>query len=242
MKSLIAIPVYNEERFVEKVIAKVRHYAGDVDILVIDDGSTDKTQTLIEARSDIHLIQHDSNRGYGQAMASAFRYAVRAAYDVLITIDCDEQHEPERIPDFLAAAQHHDIVSGSRYLLPSSSNDTPPPDRHRINMTITQLLCQLPGLAPVTDAFCGFKAYQVRALKALNITESGYAMPMQFWAQVAAQGLDVTELPVRLIYNDPNRHFGHGLDEPERRLTHYMEVLERELAVCGLSLPAESCC
>jgi hypothetical protein len=66
-------------------------------------------------------------------------------------------------------------------------------------------------------------------LSSINITVPGYAMPMQFWVQVARAGLRVWELPVRLIYNDPTRHFGGLLDDPGARLQHYLEVFEREL-------------
>ena len=87
----------------------------------------------------------------------------------------------------------------------------------------------------ITDAFCGFKAYRVAALRDLHITVPGYAMPMQFWVQAARAGLRVRELPVRLIYNDPTRHFGGLLDDPAIRLQHYLEVLETELCVKDLA-------
>ena len=62
------------------------------------------------------------------------------------------------------------------------------------------------------DSFCGFKAHRVSAMRRLRLTEPGYAFPLQLWPQVAVAKLRVTEIPVRLIYNDPNRHFGGSLD------------------------------
>jgi dolichol-phosphate mannosyltransferase len=94
---------------------------------------------------------------------------------------------------------------------------------------ITALINRRLGLN-LTDSFCGFKAYRVSALTRIHISVPGYAMPMQFWVQAARAGLRIRELPVRLIYNDPTRHFGGILDDPLVRYRHYVEVFEAELA------------
>src|SRR5438105_1736943 len=116
LRLLVAIPVFNELKYVEKVLDKVRHYA--TDILCVDDGSTDGTAELLSRRGDIRLIRHPVNRGYGQSVIDAFHYAGARGYDWIITMDCDEQHEPERIPDFLREIKtdQWDLISGSRYL------------------------------------------------------------------------------------------------------------------------------
>ena len=93
---------------------------------------------------------------------------------------------------------------------------------------MTRLLNELLGLN-LTDTFCGFKAYRVRSLRKLRITIPGYAMPMQFWVQAVRAGLKIEEIPIRLIYNDPNRHFGGTLDNPEARWQYYLDVLITEL-------------
>ncbi len=82
----------------------------------------------------------------------------------------------------------------------------------------------------LTDAFCGFKAYRASALTKLHLDVDGYALPMQVWVQAAANDLRITEVPIRLIYKDPNRSFGGPLDNADLRLRHYREVFERELA------------
>ena len=87
------------------------------------------------------------------------------------------------------------------------------------------------GELNITDAFCGFKAYRVSVLRGLNLTIPGYAMPLQLWVRAARAGLRIRELPVRLIYNDPNRHFGGQLDDPRARLQHYFDVLSAELGI-----------
>lgn len=228
MRYLVAIPVFNEAATLPAVLAEVRKYARD--ILVIDDGSTDATPELLRAEAGIRRIRHHGNLGYGQSLIDAFRYADCKDYDWLITIDCDEQHEPAWIPEFMKAALEDDadILSGSRYLVDYLSNSRPPPDRRAINQKITDLLNEVLGLN-ITDAFCGFKAYRVSALRRLNITVPGYGMPMQFWPQVVREGLRVRELPVRRIYRDVERSFGGSLDDADSRLLYYYDVLIHEL-------------
>jgi len=229
MQYLVAIPVFNEAKTLRGVLQQVRRYARD--ILIVDDGSTDNTPRLLKAESGLAIIRHLDNRGYGQSLTDAFKYAQAAGYDWLITMDCDEQHEPAHIPDFLRAAAEDDadIISGSRYLRHIEGNSHPPADRQAINQEITDLLNELPGLN-LTDAFCGFKAYRVASLARLTITVPGYGMPLQFWVQAARVGLRIREIPVRLIYNNPSRHFGGSLDDPDKRLLYYYEVLVHEFA------------
>jgi dolichol-phosphate mannosyltransferase len=228
---LLAVPVFNEERHLNHVLAQAGRYCRN--ILVVDDGSTDQTPRLLRRRRDVQVITHAENRGYGKSLADAFAFAVRRDYEWLITMDCDEQHEPAYLPRFAAAIAEDDadIISGTRYPLGFDEGEAgaAPADRRQINRTITGLINDRLGLG-ITDAFCGFKAYRVAALTCLRITVPGYAMPMQLWVQAAMAGLRIRELPVRLIYNDPDRHFGGLLDDPAIRLQHYTQVFENALA------------
>jgi glycosyltransferase involved in cell wall biosynthesis len=236
---LTALPVYNEARHIAPVLDEVRLYASE--ILVVDDGSSDETPRILAAQPDLRVVTHAKNQGYGAALRSAFQYALDHEYDVLVTIDCDGQHEPCLIPKLAAQVFPSDgppvdIVSGSRYLKPFPGASVPPPDRRRINMEITAKLNECFDLL-LTDAFCGFKAYRVEALRALEITELGYAMPLQLWVQAVAAGLRIVEYPVPLVYLEEERSFGGALDDAQRRLAYYHEVLRRErtaLAIpCG---------
>ena len=230
MTTLIAIPVYNEQAYVDRVLDLVRWHGRGCDILVVDDGSTDNTPMHL-ARQPVDVVRHASNRGYGRSLRDAFRWAECYGYDWLITMDCDEQHEPESLPDFFAEINRGeaDVISGSRYLQTGSNDDQPPAERREVNRIVTDWVNQQLGLS-ITDAFCGYKAYHVGALNKLKLDVSGYALPLQFWVQAAAHGLTVREVPIRLIYRDPNRAFGGALDDRDHRLALYREVFEAELA------------
>ncbi len=239
---LAALPVYNEVSSVNGVLDEVVKYATNV--LAVDDGSSDGTSALLDAREDIAVIRHPSNRGYGAALVSAFQYAIDNEYDFLVTLDCDGQHQPQRIPRFVDACRHADIVSGSRYLKTYQGDSEPPAERMFINRQITRDINQRLGLC-LTDSFCGFKAYRVEALKLFQIEDTGYAMPLELWVQAAMQGMRIIEVPVPLIYLDLARSFGGALDHAETRLRHYHSVLEKSIATMearGFQLPKPVAC
>lgn len=231
---LTALPVFNEVGHVGEVLDQVVRYSPHV--LVVDDGSSDGTAELLAARHDVAVVTHEENHGYGAALLTAFRYAIENKYDVLVTIDCDGQHQPQRIPQFVAvitkeAARPIDIVSGSRYLRELEGDSQPPAQRMRINQILTAELNSRLGLN-LTDAFCGFKAYRVAALARMvdGIHETGYAMPLEVWVQASRLGLKVVELAVPLIYLDEKRSFGGALDDAQTRLDYYHLILNRSLA------------
>jgi len=225
---LVALPVFNEVKHVDSVLDEVKRYCRDV--LVIDDGSSDGTAEVLARRKDIRVVTHPQNRGYGGGLISAFEYAQKQQFDKLVTIDCDGQHEPKRIPLFFEKCTPDvDIVSGSRYLRQFAGDSSPPETRRRINETITAEVNRRLGLE-LTDAFCGFKCYRVAALRKLAISETGYSMPLELWVQAAYARMRIIEMPVPLIYLDEKRSFGGTLDDGDVRLQYYHLTLNRAIA------------
>ena len=127
---LAALPVYNEAGYVDEVLNQVTKYADNV--LVINDGSTDATADRLANWPRVNVVDHGVNRGYGAALKSAFQFAIDHRYEFLITLDCDGQHQPQRIPRFLSACKNADIVSGSRYLKNFPGDSQPPAPKARI--------------------------------------------------------------------------------------------------------------
>ena len=193
-------------------------------------------QNFSLARDDVIVVTHEQNQGYGAALSTAFKYAIDHGYDYLVTIDCDGQHEPQRIRQFVTACDETgaDIISGSRYLKTFDADTPPPVERRKINHEITKSLNEKLNFE-LTDTFCGFKAYSTAALQKLEIKETGYAMPLELWVQAACHKMTVKEIAVPLIYLDETRSFGGQLDDGNTRLNHYYDVINRAM----MALPSD---
>lgn len=225
-KYLLVIPAYNEGSNILGIINEANEF--DTDILVIDDGSTDDTKAKLASLNGLHKIHHGKNLGYGKTLINSFQFGIEKGYDFLITMDSDGQHLPSEIPSFIKESKKSDIVSGSRYIDNSISGDDAPADRYKINKEITIIINKITKYG-ITDSFCGFKAYSINSLKKLNISETGYAMPLQVWIQAWKAGLKIKEIPVKRIYNDYGKQFGDGLDDPAVRLNYYNSIINKEL-------------
>ena len=227
-KTLTALPVFNEVDSVHSVLDQVVRYCNDV--LVVDDGSTDGTASALEKRTDVTVVTHGINSGYGAALMTAFNFAIENGYEGIVTVDCDGQHEPQRIQDLIDRLEcsRADIVSGSRYLKKFDLNSEAPAQRRWINQQVTAEINEQLGLN-ITDAFCGFKAYRTNSLRKLQLTETGYAMPLELWVQAACHRLKIVEMAVPLIYLDESRSFGGELDDGATRLNYYHNVIHKSI-------------
>ena len=118
LRKLAIVPAYNEQGMVGRVVRDIHRHAPDFDVVVIDDGSLDKTAAEAEVRGAI-VVRHPFNVGIGGAMQSGFKYALRNGYDVAAQVDGDGQHKPAHIHDLLAKLQtsgdEADMVCGSRF-------------------------------------------------------------------------------------------------------------------------------
>ena len=238
-ESLILVPIYNEQKHIFNVLREIRKYSPE-DLLVINDGSTDESRDIIEEiascaklKGKLTIINHSENKGYGKSLIDGINFSRDNNYRYLLTLDCDEQHEPELIPQFFEEIKKEkfEIVSGSRYLSFQKQIDTPPEDRYRLNRKITGLINEITGYG-ITDSFCGFKVYRMEDLKKLELTEKGYGLPLQLWIQAYKNNLTVKELLVSMIYKDKNRTFGNYLDNPEKRLAYYQKIIDSEVKKC----------
>lgn len=236
MRFLTALPVYNEEKYLDDVLPRVAQFSGD--ILVVDDGSTDRTPDILKRHKNIRTIRHAKNSGYGAGLVTAFKATLEGGYDALVTIDCDGQHEPHLIPPLVKLLDSADIVSGSRYLETYDPSQPPPEARRRINMTVLDWLRNELNLS-LTDAFCGFKAYSSSVLSKFDVVDLGYAMPLEVWVQAVQHRMKIVEMAVPLIYLDESRSFGGALDDSEYRLKHYQSVFNAAMARAGLARPTQ---
>lgn len=230
-KSIIIIPVYNEEATLRDVALKTIEKAGELcDILFVNDGSSDKSgEILNELQRDypaISVIHQKTNGGYGLSLITGFKYAISKEYHWILTMDCDEQHQPSDISRFLNFDPSIDIVSGSRYMASSGKSGKAPEDRVEINRRITSKLNDTYGFS-ITDAFCGFKRYKKDMLTNSNFEEYGYASPMELWAYASKNNFSIKELSVDRIYITDDRSFGEDLDKKRKRYKYYLKAWKK---------------
>ena len=116
-KILSVIPAYNEEKNIAGVIGEIKRHLQDADIMVINDGSEDKTKKCARS-AGAKIIDLPYNMGYGAALQTGFKYALRNNYKYVVQIDGDGQHEPADIPRLLQPlySGEADVVIGSRFL------------------------------------------------------------------------------------------------------------------------------
>jgi len=226
VRTLVVLPVFNEVEHVDEILDSVANYS--LDILVVDDGSTDGTSERLARRDGISTIRHVCNVGYGQSLLDGFSFGEKNDFDWMITMDCDYQHEPCCLVRFMKeiAKDDADIISGSRYI--GGAVEGVPAERAAINRSITSILNEHLSLC-LSDAFCGFKAYRTEGVCGLSLSEKGYGLPLELWVRAARAGLRVREIPVPLIYYDCRRGFGGVLADARYRFAYYIGIIEKEL-------------
>lgn|SRR6266853_111430 len=194
-RALCLIPAHNEAANLSAVVAEVRARRPDLDILVVDDGSTDKTMVIVP-RLGVRWLQLMDRMGIGSAMRAGLRYALRQGYDTVIRIDGDGQHRAEDIDALLTpiSAGHADIVIGSRYHAaggPGRNGSGP-----RLMGVLAALLSALTGRR-VTDPTSGFYALGPRAIRILaEHHPTGYPEP-ELRLFLRRNALSVMEVGVR---------------------------------------------
>jgi dolichol-phosphate mannosyltransferase len=222
--NLIVCPVYNEERYLERFYAGLReHYAGDV--VFVEDGSIDASRDIIRRFSDkrTFFIGHRQKTGYGAALLSGFNWALERAYQRVVTIDTDLQHNPEHIYMFFRQLIESEVVLGSRYIKIGSYGEIPR-ERLTINRYISRLINAL-FCENISDPFCGFRGYRSSFLRRARLREKGYNLGLEILLELIRLSASFKEVPVEAIYCNPHRRFGGGLDNPRARLCYYLSII-----------------
>lgn len=161
---LIVIPAYNEADSIGGLLAQLREQAGEFDVAVVDDGSTDGTAEIVRSYPGVTLLTLPFNLGIGGGMQTGFKYALRNGYDIAVQCDGDGQHPVERIADLIGRVEDGtaDVIIGSRYV--ADSDYTPSFSRRVGKSMLSRWVDVLIG-GGITDTTSGFRAMNRRALE-----------------------------------------------------------------------------
>ena len=190
------IPAFNEEGSIGTVLDEVRHHLPGVDILVVNDGSTDNTAQVVRDLN-FRLLDLPLNLGVGGAMRAGFRYAIRHRYSRVVQIDADGQHDPRSVGVLLNGLAEFDIVIGSRFAGKGTYKVTGP--RKWAMGFLSSVLSRI-CRTRLTDTTSGLKAIGPRALAVFSRNYPAEYLGDTVEALVIASRahLTMTEVPVHM--------------------------------------------
>ena len=207
-KTLVVIPAFNESKVIAQTIAHILDYP--VDILVIDDGSTDGTIKAIE-HFPIKIIAQQTNKGQGAAIKTGFGYAIENAYDQVITFDADGQHSPQNIEILLSELENSpvSICLGSRFLDPQKSIGIP--FRRRMLLKVARYVdFGFSGIL-LSDSHNGLRIIRVSALANFHVLSNRMEHASEIIWEIKRLKLPYKEIPVDVLYTPYAHQKGQSL-------------------------------
>jgi dolichol-phosphate mannosyltransferase len=201
MKVLVVTPTYNEAENIETFISAVLGQRDDIEMLIVDDNSPDKTGDMVEAlkatNPRIHLLRRPGKMGLGTAYVEGFRYALANGFDFVFEMDADFSHSPDEIPNFLQKAQACDLVIGSRYK--NGVRVINWPIRRLILSYAANVYTRVVTGMPIKDATGGFKCFRRSVLEAIDLSRvksNGYAFQIEMNFKAFTKGFTLCEHPI----------------------------------------------
>lgn len=201
---VVVIPAYNEAARIAGVLEAVKAVVGPMEIVVVDDGSTDDTAAVAE-RAGATVLRLPTNQGYGVALQAGYLYAGRRGADVVVQLDADGQHDPSSIPTLLQALEkeHTDVVLGSRFL---GAPTYRPPWARRIGQAFFRTLLNALTRSRYTDPTSGFQAIRGSALWFFTSDAFPYDYPdADVLLMLHRAGLHCVEVPAVFRASPPGK-------------------------------------
>ena len=195
--TLVFIPAWNEEGSLPAVLAEAQHELPDVDVMVIDDGSTDSTAEIARARGAL-VVSFPENRGLRHGIAEGYRRAADGGYDYCGRLDADGQHPAAELARMLVLvrAGECDVAVGSRFL--ADSGDYRPTPERVVGTSLLRLLMRLRLGQPISDGTSGLYAVNHRALELLADPYVCEAPEVEALVRITDAKLKLLEVPVQM--------------------------------------------
>lgn len=240
MKTAAIIPAFNEEVAIGSVVLLSREHVDEV--LVVDDGSTDRTASVAEM-AGARVLRHHKNLGKGAALKTGFQ-ATDA--DVIVTLDADGQHDPAEIPKLMEPIirGEADIVNGSRYLHGTDENT---PRYRRVGQKILDTATNISTGLEITDTQSGFRAFSSKTIPHFRFRDPGFVVESEMLADAAEAGLRIMEVEVGVRYDvdgSTRNPVSHGVsvllrilgDIEVRRPLYYFTLSGLIIGIAGAAL------
>jgi glycosyltransferase involved in cell wall biosynthesis len=206
----IIVPVFNEEDILPEFYKRIQSIDLSMQIIFIDNASTDRSVDIISTLPDVLLIKHQTNEGYGASLVDGIR---NSRNEKIIIIDADCEYPPEAILDLVTALDEMDVVYTSRFLHQSQGDM---PFFKRFGNRIISSLFNLLFRQKVTDLYTGCKAINRSALSDIHLQRKGFEHVLELGAKLARKGVTIHEIPVHFT----PRHTG------EAKMQHLSETIK----------------
>lgn len=223
---VVLVPAYNEELTISMVVMLAKKHSSHV--IVIDDGSQDRTRVLAEM-AGAEVLSHSVNKGKAAALMTGFARARELNPKVTVIIDADGQMDPELIPKVAEPVLNGeaDLVIGSRYI---GRNGTDTPKHRRVGQTVLNKATAVGADVEVTDSQSGYRALSPKALENTNFNSDQFTIESEMISYFSEIGLRIAEVPVTVRYDVPNGH-------KQKPLEHGLSVLGGVISFIGYRRP-----
>lgn len=192
----VLIPAFNEEKHIGELIRRINLITSN--IVVVDDGSTDKTAQIAQQNGAFCII-HDTNKGKGASLSDGYDYLLNKGAEYIITMDADGQHSPDDINKFiqLAKSGKYDIIVGNRM------NDTKnmPLIRYLTNRFTSMVVSMCAG-CKIPDSQCGFRLFSSNVLRKVKVTGMNFDAESEILVKASKKGFNIGSVEVKTIYGE----------------------------------------
>ncbi len=192
--TLVLVPAYNAAIYLPELIARIKKFVSDEHFLIVNDGSTDETATILK-ECDINYISFKQNRGKGAALKAGFEYTMRHGYRSVLTIDADLQHLPEEIPSFLALDNGERVLIGTRDISLKRM-----PFLRWLTNNLTSLIISVFSSQRIRDSQSGYRLIPTSVLKAICLKSVNYDFESELLFKAGALGCAIIEVPISTVY------------------------------------------
>ncbi len=205
LKCCVIIPTYNNYKTLKRVIDGVLKFTND--IIIINDGSTDTTSTILLEYQELNQVHLEKNQGKGNALRLGFRKAVELGFEYAITIDSDGQHYPDDIPLFIdeleKSVNKNLLLIGARNL-----NAKGMPKENSFANKFSNFWFWAETGHKLLDTQSGFRLYPVKELSKMKFYTTKFEFEIEVIVKASWKGIEVKSLPIRVLY-DPLERVSH---------------------------------
>ena len=202
----VLIPAFQAERTIGPIVRGAKGQG--LEVIVINDGSRDQTASVASAAGAV-VISHLHNEGKGRALRTGFEHVLRAAYDGVITMDSDGQHDPTEIVQLVHAGevQHAGMTIGNRL-----ANGVPMPAARLWTNRLMSAVVSAVTRQQIPDSQCGFRFIRRELLRELTLRANRFEIDTELVLRAAAQRWKIISVPIRTIYQDEHSHIKPVMD------------------------------